>query len=397
VIDEIRAEKAEVCEGEENLVTVRAHTENGTDAYLRYVTGSELGSQVPVRAYLDDSGQQQPMFIQVFGRNNTVTARTFSDRPLFRVKDCAEPSQLTLGHTLTPNSQRHYRFTARISTSPRARDLKVAKAFEAVRYVWDFGDGTTVETRVPAVDHEYAPYVETTLTTNFLARVDAYDASGSKVSGRSALTLFNQSFESFAYRRGVKIVAIVNPRYPVLDADGKVRQTVTLFHHRPDEVFIDSIRRVRSGEDDAEGPPTEVAVATLLRGARSIAPGLTGVTFDVELDAGTDPRFVMERYEITGTSGDGFPAAGAFSVMKPPPPPTEKDEPVADAVTLAKVLEARRLLGKEFVTDGDLARLEQEGRFRNLAIGPAPIVAARPRASRKAHPPMWTETEPASS
>src|ERR1700690_3235282 len=36
IIDEVTVEKPEVCEGEENLVTVRAHTPDGNDAYLHY-------------------------------------------------------------------------------------------------------------------------------------------------------------------------------------------------------------------------------------------------------------------------------------------------------------------------------------------------------------------------
>src|SRR3954463_1295103 len=36
VFAEVRLEKEEVCEGEENLVTVRAHTTDGNDAFLHY-------------------------------------------------------------------------------------------------------------------------------------------------------------------------------------------------------------------------------------------------------------------------------------------------------------------------------------------------------------------------
>src|SRR5688572_886802 len=34
LIDAVEVEKPEVCAGEENLITVRSHTTNGTDAYL---------------------------------------------------------------------------------------------------------------------------------------------------------------------------------------------------------------------------------------------------------------------------------------------------------------------------------------------------------------------------
>src|SRR4051812_40130259 len=49
VFDVIRVEKEEVCEGEENLVTVRAHTTDGNDPFLHYTVAGEAGAQVPVR------------------------------------------------------------------------------------------------------------------------------------------------------------------------------------------------------------------------------------------------------------------------------------------------------------------------------------------------------------
>src|SRR5207248_6071246 len=52
VFDTVRLEKEEVCEGEENLVTVHAHTTDGNDAFLHYTVAGEAGSQVPVRVYV---------------------------------------------------------------------------------------------------------------------------------------------------------------------------------------------------------------------------------------------------------------------------------------------------------------------------------------------------------
>src|SRR5262245_12554508 len=51
VIDEIILEKSEVCEGEENLVRVRAHTVNGTDEFLHAAVGPEEGMAAPVLSF----------------------------------------------------------------------------------------------------------------------------------------------------------------------------------------------------------------------------------------------------------------------------------------------------------------------------------------------------------
>src|SRR5712664_1123156 len=73
VIDEIVLEKEEVCEGEENLVTVRAHTLDGADPLLHYVIGSERGMSVPLKTYLDSYGQPLHQYITVFGNRNVST------------------------------------------------------------------------------------------------------------------------------------------------------------------------------------------------------------------------------------------------------------------------------------------------------------------------------------
>ena len=42
VIDDITVEKPSVCSGEENLITVKAHTTTGTDELLHYVIDGQL-------------------------------------------------------------------------------------------------------------------------------------------------------------------------------------------------------------------------------------------------------------------------------------------------------------------------------------------------------------------
>ena len=44
--------------------------------------------------------------------------------------------------------------------------------------------------------------------------------------------------------------------------------------------------------------------------------------------------------------------------------------PVVDPDLKAKILAARQMLGKQYVTDEDLWRLEREGRFANLNLTP---------------------------
>src|SRR5262245_1879905 len=83
IIDSSTVEKDEVCEGEENLVTVRAHTPDDNDAFLHYQIGGARGSPVAVRSYLDDREKPSWHRITVFGKNNVATS---AEMPPFRVK-----------------------------------------------------------------------------------------------------------------------------------------------------------------------------------------------------------------------------------------------------------------------------------------------------------------------
>ncbi|HEX8704776.1 MAG TPA: hypothetical protein VF815_38440, partial [Myxococcaceae bacterium] len=92
VIDEVTVEKQEVCEGEENLISVRAHTSNGTDEFLNFMVGGRKGQQVPVRSWIADDGENPKLEVKVFGRNNVVTSAPV---PQFVVKPC-KPERMVL-------------------------------------------------------------------------------------------------------------------------------------------------------------------------------------------------------------------------------------------------------------------------------------------------------------
>jgi hypothetical protein len=398
VIDEIVVEKPEVCEGEENLIRVKAHTINGTDAFLRASVDGEQGSSVVVRSYLEDGGRQPTHVVQVFGRNK---AHASVHKPLFKVKSCAPPVVVTIDHFLQPNTRRAFQLVARASVPSAAVGAGAPREWKPVRYEWDFGDGATLTTSTPVADHDYRDYVEQSITSEFLVKVEVFNADGKKYSGRQTLSLYNPVFANLAIKKQVSIQARMLPSSPVLDSDGKVRQRVTLFHQRPDDVLIHSVTRVRQTD---EGPASEVRARSeildpqqVLRTSR-IGPGLAGISFDVEMMAGNDPNFVMERYVVEGSTRDGTPASGHFSVMKPPPAPTRDDEPIEDPALIARILAAQRILGKEIVNDMDLARLEREGRFAGLQVDPALADSGRQKAaerqvaSPKRHPPVETRS-----
>src|SRR6202142_1617252 len=156
IIDEISVEKPEVCSGEENLITVRAHTDNGTDAFLHSVVDGTMGVSVPVRLWLDDSGRVQGNHsVTVFGRTNVAATAALPD---YRVKDCQPARVVAVEHHLRANSLADFDFVAKIVTLPARGEDSAPAAGDpstAPSCVWSLADGDTATTPAPAVTHSY--------------------------------------------------------------------------------------------------------------------------------------------------------------------------------------------------------------------------------------------------
>ncbi|HEX5752729.1 MAG TPA: hypothetical protein VFZ09_41375 [Archangium sp.] len=367
IVDEILVEKQEVCSGEDNLITVRAHTPDGNDAYLHYTVGDGTGQRIPLRVWRNDAdGSYELPRVTVFTKDNvSVTVPV----PPYRVKDC-EPERLI--HVMSrrqPNSEDDFEFFAKLMERPVRPGQPAPKPFVAVRYVWTFDDEAPVTTTSPIVSHSMLSNTGASgMYTQHLIRVDAYDAAGRKETGRSSLQVLNTSFENFDKKGIVTLLAVGTPRFPVLDADGVVRQTFRLYHRFRGPVRITRVRAIRAfrGTDEAPPPPEQVDVASL---PVSEVPEGKGTEVKVSFDTRAEPEVFAITYALEGLSAEGHPARGTFSVMRPPPRPTQENStPISDPVLLAKVKRARELLQQEFVTDEDIFRLEREGKFAGLKV-----------------------------
>jgi hypothetical protein len=399
IIDEILVEKPEVCAGEENLITVRAHTRNGSDEFLHYVIDGQMGQSLPVRLWRDQNGVQGQHSITVFGRGGSMITAPL---PQYEVKDCRPKYIVGIQARLMPNTWGEFSLLASMvgvqrapTDADRQRDAPPmppgAKPFKAVSYTWNFGDGETATTLAPDVEHSYEGRAQQTLYSYFVVSVEVRGAKGERESGRMALALMNPSFETLKEKGVVTLMVSLEPRFPQLDADGRVTQHVRIWHGQPGPVTIDHVAMVKyfvgaSGET----APNEVDAPGVL-GATTIPPGKDGITTTVTLDTAAEPDTFSVTYLLRGTSAEGYPAAGSFSVMQPPPRPTADSGAamVADPVLTQKILLARQLLGRDTVTDEDLWRLEHEGKFADLKVAPRDLAAARAAAMR-AGPPSPT-------
>jgi hypothetical protein len=229
------------------------------------------------------------------------------------------------------------------------------------------------------VVHDYGDRAQNTLYAQLLLEVEIQGRDGERLLGRHMLQLMNRAYQNFAQKGVVVLMQALDPRFPELRSDGVVAQGVRLFHARAEPVTIASITRslhVIGGGAEPTSEPVEV---------RSLIPGGTipsghGIEFQVTLDARARPDVFSIDYRLEGETVEGFPVRGGFSVMRPPEPPTrDKHRPVDDPVLVSKIQAARRILGKEWVTDQDIWQLEREGRLASRPFAQARAV--RPQAS----------------
>ncbi len=374
IIDGIEVEKDEVCSGEENLVRIRAHTPDGTDAFLHYVVGNATGAAAPLRVFRNPDGTYELPQVAVFGRNNVVTRAPL---PAFRVKDCEPLRAVYVQSRSLANAPSEFEFFARI-VDLGAKTTPDAPPFRPKRYRWSFGDGADETTATPIVAHSFRGRPQNALYSQLLVAVEVSGEDGTKLAGRTSIELLNASFEDFEKKRIVSISAAPEPRFPEVSKDGVVRQAFHLSHQRPTPVRIDRVRAVRHFNHAEPSPPESAPVEGAL-GLGEIAPG-EGTTVSLSLDTRREPDVFSITYELEGVSPEGYPVRGSFSLMRPPPPPTKDSHtPVDDPAMLAKIMRAREILRQEYVTDEDIWRLEREGKLGDATPGaPAPPPPAPP-------------------
>jgi len=399
VIDEVTVEKEEVCEGEENLITVRAHTANGTDEFLNYMVGGRKGQQVPVRSWIADDGENPRLEVKVFGRNNVVTSAPV---PAFVVKPCKPERMVLVTSRLRANTWSEFDFEVKINESNAAGNPAASIVpFKPRLYEWSFGDGEKTSTQLPYATHNYEGRKQDAMFSHLLVEVKVHPEVGEPLVGRTSLQLLNPAFENLATKNVVTLLVQLTPRFPELGSDGVVRQKVRLFHHRDRPVFIHNAVLFRHKVTPGEPVHEQVVDPSSLLGTTIIPPG-KGIEFEARLDTRKDADvFSLEHY-VEGKDSEGLTARGAFSVMRPPKLPTKEDNmPVEDPLLKQKILAARRILNRPYVTDEDLWALQRAGKFAELEAQfqanpgqQAPAVDPRDRVSKDPGPPPEGPTAP---
>jgi hypothetical protein len=358
VFDQIQIEKEEVCEGEENLVTVRAHTTDGNDAFLHYTVAGEAGAQVPVRAYLGRDGKAMAQTAVVFSRDNVATAVQL---PSWTVKNCKPARILIVTARMLPNSVAEREFTAVV----QALD---GLPFQPAWYEWSFGDGAQDVTPGPLATHDYAALPQKTAFTDLLVKVKAIDGRGQSVEGRLPVHIRNIAFA--ARQRGVAVIfAQPTPRFPEMGADGVVRQKFRIWHGEEVPIQVTGLTLSRSLLPGAPGAAPPVPSTVALDHGRALQfgeiPAGRVLEQSLEHDFAADPKAYAVTYAIQGVTPAGLQARGELTLLRPPPRPTRENSVAVDDPEMAlKIRRAMSILNQPSVSQEDLWRLEREGRLR---------------------------------
>jgi hypothetical protein len=387
VIDAVEIEKTRLCAGEENLVTVRAHTVDAADApELKVYVDGQSGTRVVLRpdAYLKPDGSP-PRVTAVIddGRQASV------DIPRFEVvSDCRPERTLVVRDRMLPNLEDTRELWAQVVERPR-EGRSPAAAFRPVRYHWQFGEGAAAESESPIITRSFRDRPQTSLVSDVLVTCTAQAADGSKLVARHSMQFLNAAYEQLA-RKGSIHLEVDHKQFPEADERGVVVWPVRVWHHYDTPVTITDIRVTRVDRSSMPLRDERAKVESVL-GAARIAPR-GGIDATVRLDTRAEPEVAYVMYQLIGRADDGTPASGGFSVMRPTEPPTrEKHTPVNDPQLMAKIVTAQKLLGRPFVTDEDLWRLEREGRLSDAVLETAelpqrwrePTASNSPRAAAR--------------
>jgi hypothetical protein len=266
-----------------------------------------------------------------------------------------------------PNRSSTFEFRAQVSDlGDHQQPSGAARPFEPRRYVWTFGDGEPLETSESTVRYSFEDRPQDSLYTQILARVEIIARDGRTLVARDALQLLNPAYESLTRKGIVSLMTALDPPFPHLDPDGRVRQHVRLWHHRREPVRIESVRRVSYYADNTPAPAAEDVDAASVLGTTEIPPD-HGVELEATLDTTTDPDVISCTYYLEGISPEGLPVLGSFSVMRPPPKPDPSNSRVvADPLLSAKIQRARELLGRDVVSDEDIFALQRAGKLDDV-------------------------------
>jgi hypothetical protein len=300
IVDAIEVAKREVCRGEENLVTVRAHAPDGADEYLTYGVLGEPDLYGPRIPFVAGRSKNAPMQIYIRGKRG---ASTVADVPQVVQKDCDAPPRVEIRVHREASIPDRAWLMARI-TDPAALS-------GAVEYEWVFGFGHRQTTVTTEVEHSYEERRQTTHYSYFVVTVIAR-AGGRNVTGSRSVRFINFGFTPLVRDDHVTVFAAIDTR-----SDTSTTMRGWLYHGHPSAVHLTRIKVTTEGrgKGEVEEPAVEQDAAALL-GVSELPPGESQVMVDLAPLRPSAPG-TTRTFQFTGRSADGKAVGGSFVLVAP--------------------------------------------------------------------------------
>ncbi len=305
VIERVEVSKQEVCRGEDVVVTVQAVSKDKQEQYLNYGALGDPNIHGP-RFSLKPRESIGYGWLRVVVQGKYGTS-VLANVPPVLVKDCDAPVSASI------DLQRHAAAFDRATLTARVTTPPGAQPFQPVAYEWDFGDGTSLKSEQPVVEHSYEGRAHTSAYSYFFVTVKARDAGGRVAESSRSLRFVNLGFLALANERKVRVFS------GVASGGGTQGEKIRLYHGAPYAVRLERVI-VKEAAVDASGAATETVLreygALELLGFAELPPGQSLETRDLSHLRPTTAG-ATRILELTGRGPGGSTVTGAFSLLPP--------------------------------------------------------------------------------
>lgn len=344
IITGITLDKTQVCAGDTVLVTVAAHHPESLQEHVDITVNGQWGTP----QYLQFTGVPGTRLIDV----TASTAEKYSDRQqrTIEVVPCATGPTLPVVHT-RPNLYHDL-----------VVDFEVANAASMERqtpvYTWDFGDGKTAQTTVPAITHYYGDALDRDSESSvFQTSITVHQDGQPDLVTHKTVTLWN------AYALN-KARGFIQPR---ITADPSLQPindtlvgayTITNLEDTPIQL---TSRQLQYQPCDPNLPDTDSApepTAIVVAGKQALAQQLVLPNASVTSDS------CGVRVLLMGQADRGVQVyATLYFQIKPNLRTVQDVQDPAVVARLNQIINQKLLGDATTISDEDLYRLEQEAKI----------------------------------
>ena len=344
-IRKVHLEKETVCAGDDFEVRVDARDPDGREKDLVFKVAEKVGNPVILKYYGEgthDIVVTVRDYTRIDTKTVTVNVVNCPDRPLVFMKAVPHPMRPDEGEFEV---------------------IKLEGFSGRTSYLWDFGDGSTKKTDTGYATHNYFAREQKRFHSTFTVKVTVTDEKNASATARATIDFPNVQWISS--QMGAAAIPISYNRFPV-KKDGSYTVDVNMKNiHNESISFGDAEVEYISCDSDR---PAEVRAygAGALLSQTSIA-GNAVANSTLTLAGGMMPKSNCNAtIKLKGSTQSGTAVNATLYLTIPVSDEDlkyKKHQVVEDPELDRKIQQAKKILGKDFVTVDELRTLEKEGKL----------------------------------